>query len=428
MNAVKEAKILYAIPMNRLYVALIITFSLLNPSFVGVVSNENSWPQILGPSRNGVYTGPELSTSWPKSGPVELWRLPIGAGLAGPVVSGGHLILFHRIRNEEIVEAFDALTGKKTWRYAYRTSYRDDFGFDEGPRAVPVVINGRVFTFGAQGKLTALDSVTGELIWTRATMTEFNVQKNFFGQSGSPVVSSGLVIANIGGPDAGIVAFNESTGDVVWTSTKQGASYSSPALGRFNNELYAVFLTRTGLLGVEVSSGKIGFEKYWRARMHSSVNAATPLIFENRVFVSAEYGPGAGLFEVNDETLMPVWNSNQIMSNHYATSVHKDGYLYGFHGRQEFSPSFRAVNLKTGQVSWSKERFGGGSVTLTNDHLLIVHENGELIMIPATPAKFSIAAKAKVLAPTVRALPAVASGVVYLRNDDTLVALDLNGD
>ena len=131
---------------------------------------------------------------------------------------------------------------------------------------------------------------------------------------------------------------------------------------------------------------------------------------------------------MNDETLMPVWNSNQIMSNHYATSVHKDGYLYGFHGRQEFSPSFRAVNLKTGQVSWSKERFGGGSVTLTNDHLLIVHENGELIMIPATPAKFSIAAKAKVLAPTVRALPAVASGVVYLRNDDTLVALDLNGD
>ena len=414
--------------MNRFYVALVINFSLLNPSFVEVASNKNSWPQILGPSRNGVYTGPELATSWKESGPVELWRLPIGAGLAGPVVSDGRLIVFHRIDNEEIVEAFDALTGKKIWRYAYSTSYRDDFGFDEGPRAVPVVINGRVFTFGAQGQLTALDSVTGKLIWTRATMIEFNVPKNFFGQSGSPIVSKGLVIANVGGADAGIVAFNEFTGDVVWISTKQGASYSSPAFGRFNNKLHAVFLTRTGLLGVEVNSGKIGFEKYWRARMHSSVNAATPLVFKNQVFISAEYGPGAGLFEVNGETLIPLWSSNEIMSNHYATSVHKDGYLYGFHGRQEFGPSLRAVNLKTGQVSWSKEHFGGGSVTLTNDHLLIAHENGELIMIPATPTKFSITAKARVLTPTVRALPAVASGVVYLRNDDTLVALDLSGD
>lgn len=411
--------------MNRFYVALIINLSLLNPSFVEVALNENSWPQILGPSRNGVYTGPELETSWPESGPIELWRLPIGAGLAGPVVSDGRLIVFHRIRNEEIVEAFDALTGEKIWRYAYSTSYRDDFGFDEGPRAVPVVTNGRVFTFGAQGQLTALDSVTGEPFWTRATMLEFNVPKNFFGQSGSPVVSQDLVIANIGGLDAGIVAFNELTGDVVWTSTKQGASYSSPALGRFNNELHAVFLTRRGLLGVEVSSGKIGFEKYWRARMHSSVNAATPLILKNRVFVSAEYGPGAGLLEVSGETLIPVWDSNQVMSNHYATSVHKDGYLYGFHGRQEFSPSFRAVNLETGQISWSEERFGSGSVTLTKDHLLIAHENGELIMVSATPVEFSIAARAKVLTSTVRAFPAVASGVVYLRNDDTLIALDL---
>ena len=113
------------------------------------------------------------------------------------------------------------------------------------------------------------------------------------------------------------------------------------------------------------------------------------------------------------------------MSNHYATSVYSDGYLYGYHGRQEFNPSFRAVDLKTGAVKWSVDRYRAGSVTLAGNRLLIARETGELVLAAASPDAFRPLAKAQVLRGTLRALPAVSDGFVYLRNENTLVCLDL---
>src|SRR2546427_12303123 len=97
------------------------------------------WPQFLGPERNGVYRGPALAESWPSGGPRQVWKKQVGAGFSGPVVAQGRVILFHRVGNKEVVESLDARTGTSQWQYSYPTTYRDDFGFDEGPRAVPVI-------------------------------------------------------------------------------------------------------------------------------------------------------------------------------------------------------------------------------------------------------------------------------------------------
>ena len=122
---------------------------------------------ISRPSRNGVYVGAPLNEKWPSTGPRVIWRKQIGQGLSGPVVAGKQLILFHRVDDREVVESFDALTGAPKWRHAYPTTYRDDFGFDEGPRAVPVVADGIVYTYGAEGKLHAIDLRDGEAVVER---------------------------------------------------------------------------------------------------------------------------------------------------------------------------------------------------------------------------------------------------------------------
>ena len=394
---------------------------------------EPDWPQILGPERNGVYSGPALASSWPPGGPRKIWEKPVGQGFAGPVVVGASVILFHRVANQEIVEALDARTGETRWRYAYATAYRDDFGFDEGPRAIPVVANGRVYTFGAEGQLHVVDLATGQRIWSVDTMRRFGVRKGFFGAAGSPLVEDGRVIANIGGKDgnngAGIVAFNAATGVVLWTATDHEASYSSPVSATFGGRRHAVFFTRAGLVGLDPATGTVLFQRSWRARSAASVNAATPLIVGDVIFVSATYEAGAVALRVNGNQLAELWRSDDVLSNHYATSVHLNGFLYGFHGRQEFNPSFRAVELNTGSVKWSVDRFHAGSVILAGDRLLIMRETGELVMAAATPQAYRPLAQAQILPAAVRSLPALADGFLYARNNDThhdvLVCLDL---
>jgi hypothetical protein len=172
-------------------------------------------------------------------------------------------------------------------------------------------------------------------------------------------------------------------------------------------------------------SGAVQFQRRWRARIASSVNAATPVIVGDEIFVSAQYGPGAGVLKVNGSQLTDVWTSDEVLSNHYATSVVYNGYLYGFHGRQEFGPSFRAVEFKTGSVKWSQDQFRAGSVLLAGDKLLITREAGELVLAAASPQAFKPIARAQILRGVLRPYPALADGFLYVRNENTLLCLDL---
>ena len=388
-------------------------------------ADAQDWPQFLGPARDGRYTGAPLAVDWSDGGPRRLWSRPVGAGFAGPAVAGDRLILFHRVGGREVVEALDAATGGVLWRYDYPTTYRDDFGFDEGPRSVPVVRGGRVYTFGAQGQLHAVDVETGAGVWQVDTHARYGVRKGFFGAAGSPLVEDGRVIANVGGRRGGIVAFDAATGDELWTATTHEASYSSPAVGAFGGRRTALVFTRNGLVGLDPASGEVRFERRWRSRLGASVNAATPLVLGDRVFISASYGTGAALLRVEGGTLAEEWSGDDRMTNHYATAVEHDGVLYGYHGRQEYSPSLRAVDARSGAVRWSEDRFGAGTVTLAGDLLVILRESGELVLAEAAPDAFRPLARAAILPGVVRAYPALAAGRLYARNTDTLVAIDL---
>jgi|TARA_B100000686_G_scaffold287118_1_gene312371 outer membrane protein assembly factor BamB len=399
-------------------------FSFVAISGVSLIAQD--WPQFLGPGRDGVYEGPALAREWAGESPREAWRRSIGEGFAGPVVAKGRVLLFHRVAGEEVLEAFMADTGEPVWRYAYPTNYRDDFGFDEGPRSSPVVDAGRVFTFGAQGQLHAVDLETGAGLWNVDTRAQFRFSKAFFGAAGTPLVEGGRVLANIGGQNgAGIVAFSASTGDVLWTSTNEEASYSSPVVATFGGVRHAVFFTRDNLIALDPATGRIRFERSWRARIRASVNAATPLVVDDHLFISAQYGTGAGVFRIAGLDLEEVWASDDVLSNHYATSVYHDGYLYGYHGRQEYGPSFRAVAFDSGEVVWDTGQFGAGSVTVAGQLLVIMKESGELVLADASPDGFVPVATAQLLPPTVRAYPAIADGHLFVRNDDTLLAVDL---
>jgi outer membrane protein assembly factor BamB len=379
------------------------------------------WPQFLGPGRNGVYPGPA-----PQSVSAAIWKIDVGQGFSAPVVSRGRVIVFHRRENRAIVESLDAATGSRVWVSEYPTDYRDDFGFDEGPRATPAIVGKRIYTFGAEGVLQSLDFATGKRVWSIDTKQKFASDKGFFGAVCSPLVENGRVLMNVGGPKgAGIVAFDAATGKTLWTATNDEAGYSAPVTTTINGTRHALFFTRAGLVDIDPDTGKIRFQFPWRSRSHASVNAAAPVVAGNLVFLSASYGTGATLLQIDASGAKQLWASDDALSSHYSTSVYRDGYLYGYHGRQEYGQSLRCVELKTGKVQWNVDGFGAGTVTLAGDRLIVVRENGELVLAPASPKEFKPAAHAQLLPAVVRAYPALADGKLYVRNEHTLACFGL---
>jgi outer membrane protein assembly factor BamB len=383
------------------------------------------WPQFLGPARDGTYQGNDLAPAWPAGGPPVVWKREVGQGWSGPVVAGGKLILFHRLGDKEVVECLDAATGNRVWSADYPTAYKDDFGFDEGPRATPAIAEGKVYTHGAEGVLTCWDMAGGKSLWHVDTKQELRAGKGFFGPACSPLVEGDAVILNVGGQRAGVVAFDKATGNVLWRATDDEAGYSSPVAATIGGKRRVLALTRAGLVALEPKSGGIVFQFPWRSRQHASINAATPVVVDDLVFISASYGTGAALLRVGQKELQKVWSSDEALSNHYATSVQRDGFLYGFHGRQEEGPSLRCIELKTGKVRWSEDNFGAGTVLLAGDRLVILHEKGQLMIAPATPDGFKPGPRAQVLPFEARAYPALAGGMLYARAKGRFVCLDL---
>ena len=388
----------------------------------------SDWPQFLGPTRNLVSPESDVPDHFPSAGPKLVWKKDVGQGFSGPVVSAGKLILFHRLADKETVECFDAQTGNHLWTSDYPTHYQDDFGFDEGPRATPAIADGNVYTFGAEGVLSCWELASGKRLWQIDTKGQFTAPKGFFGLACSPLVEGNAVVVNIGGgKGAGIVAFDKVGGKLLWKATDDEASYSSPVAATFDGKRYILVLDREGLVALDPSTGKVFFKFHWRSQTNESVNAATPLVIEDKIFISASYGTGAAMLKFRESGPEVLWSGDEILSNHYATSVYRDGFLYGFDGRQESGPSLRCVDARTGKVRWSQDNFGAGTLMVAGDKLLILTEKGQLILAPATPDGYRPASHAQILPFNSRAYPALADGMYYARSKDKLVCVDLLG-
>lgn len=387
------------------------------------VALAGEWPQHLGPARNGFYADSDFA--WSGKALTTAWRRTVGAGFAAPAAENGRLFVFHRLGERETLESLEARTGKPLWKSEYPTAYRDDFGFDEGPRGAPCLSGGRVFTYGAEGVLTATEAATGKRLWQRTAIKDFGAPKGYFGAACSPVVYDNKVLVGVGGPTGGgVVAFDAANGKTAWQALNDEAGYSSPVVAPIQGTPRAIFFTRTGLAVLDPGTGKVAAQMRWRSRSQASVNAATPLVNGDQIFLTASYGTGAALVDMSSGQPKIVWSGDDSMSCHYATPVLRNGFLYGYHGRQEMGAELRCVEWKTGKVRWAKEGFGAGSILLVMNRILLVRENGEIVLAEANPAGYQSIGTFRALEGTIRAYPALAQGMLFVRNaTNQLVAL-----
>ena len=392
------------------------------------VSTAGDWPQILGPARTGIAAADErLADRWPEAGPPVRWRREVGAGYAGVAVSGDSVVLFHRRGHEEIVESLDAATGKRLWRTARGTDFQPQVGGGDGPLCTPVVHAGKVVTFGAQGVLSCAELASGEPLWSRPTHEEFDAREGYFGAGSTPLVVAQAVIVNVGGrDDAGVVAFDLGTGKTLWKRTAEAASYSAPVAVDVGGAAHVLMVTRLSCLLIDAATGEVRWTFPFGQR-GPTVNAASPVVIgADRFLVTSAYGVGCVCAAFDRAAAKPVWQGAGPLATQYCTPLLVGDHLYCIDGRDDVPPAdLVCVAVGTGREAWRERNFGYGTLVAADGKLLAAKTDGELVLLRATPAGVETLARCRPLAGTLRALPALSRGKLYLRDDETLICLDL---
>lgn len=425
----------------------------------------SDWPRFLGPTGDGQSPETRLVRQIPSAGLPIVFDRTVGTGYAAPSVAGDVLILFHRIGPEEVVESWHARTAEPQWRSSYPTAYQDPYGYNNGPRCAPLIQGDRVYTFGAEGKLTATDLGTGARLWQRDLAKDFQVPEAFFGVGSTPLMEAGRLIVMVGGqPNAGVAAFDPATGATLWKSVGQKnwegvpmlgwpgeapvrwgewwkqASYASPVAATLGGRRVVLCLMRQGLVTLDPDQGTVLHSRWFRARVEESVNAANPVVLGDDVFISSAYyksGSVALRFGPGATNATEVWKGLGL-EMHWATPVLVDGHLYGFSGRNEPDASFRCVEFRTGTVRWQRDErwrphsatqppvFGRGSCIVADGHLWVLGEGGLLGLVRPDPAECRELGRWQV--PSLEfpcwAGPVLSNGRLYLRNEKRLVCLD----
>ncbi len=386
----------------------------------GVHLSAGDWPQILGPDRNGVARD-ETLLAWGPNGPKTVWKRNVGEGFAGVAVAQGRVILFHRQGGREIIESLAADTGEPQWEADYPTAYHSGIAPDSGPRCVPLVHGDRVFTFGAEGRLTCLELESGKIVWSKDTGQAFQVLQGYFGAGSSPIVTDGKLVVNIGSKDgAGLVAFDIQDGKTVWTATDDAASYSSPIQTEIDGVQHLIFVTRLRAISVDPTTGRERFHVPFGKR-GPTVNGANPVSIGEHVFLTASYGVGATLLKLNGASGSEVWNKQDLLSSQYVTPVSLGTTMFGIDGRDDLgSCHLRAFDPLAGKIHWTRRDFGTAPIIRAGDKLLLMGTGGELVLAAANPEKYDELARTQLFRNTARALPALANGHLYVRDTRTL--------
>jgi outer membrane protein assembly factor BamB len=384
--------------------------------FVVQVTLAQDWPQILGPQRNGVAENESLFEEFHEDGLERLWKKSVGQGYAGPVLKDNSLIVFHRIGKEQICERLNADSGEEIWRVTFPATYQGGgVDSDLGPKAVPVIHDDKVILFDPTGQLYCLDFEDGTTLWNRATHTDYRAREGYFGAGSTPLVSDDKVIVNVGGQDAGLVAFQLEDGEEAWKAVSDQASYSSPILNADGTAVIAI--TRFKAVSVNVADGQVNFEVPFGMR-GPTVNAAMPVLVDGHLLINAAYNVGAKWLRLEDDgEPTEVWANNDSYSSQYSTPLFKDGFFYGTAGREDFQDgSFRCVEAETGNVQWSKEMPVGHGI-LVGARILHVDCKGKLRIVAVNPKAFEEVYSMDLFPVPTRCIPAISRGRLFVRSN-----------
>lgn len=379
-----------------------------------------------GSRRDGVFSEPSLDADWQRHPPEIVWHQPIGIGWSSYVAANGYAVTQEQRGPDEAVVCYELATGRERWEHRDTARFHEMMGGD-GPRATPTLDEGDVYALGATGILNRLDGRNGRPVWTINVIEATGAPTSLFGMTGSPLIFNDLVIVNPGSPKASLIAYDKKTGTPRWAAGTSLTAYASPQLVRLGDRDQILAFNADGVFSHAVENGEILWSYPWVTPPEFN-NVCQPVLWmddEGRetVFLSSGYGKGCALLEIalrdNRFTATPRWQ-NKNLKVKFSSVVARNGFVYGLDEN-----ILVCLDLRTGQRRWKNGRYGYGQLILVDDHLVILSEDGEVMLCEATPDDYRELARMPVLNGRTWNHPALVGDTLLVRNDRAAACLKL---
>lgn len=374
------------------------------------LESPRSWLNWMGNEHNGISVESGWSTDWTESGLPEVWRAEVGIGFSSVSIADGKLFTMGHKEGIETVYCLDALTGEIVWRHDYPSALIDNL-YEGGPGSTPTIDGERVYTLGKEGQLFCFSLDDGEVAWQRALQQDLDVDLPEWGFNSSPRILDDQLILEGGR----VVSYDKHSGEILWKTSKHTAGYGSAALLTNDHHRRIATLDSDALRVIDPADGSELDSFPWTSPFRT--NSTTPIIHGDTIFISTGYQVGCGLFRLADDKLELVYD-NRDMRNHFNNCILYKGLLYGFDGNSNFG---RVVNLvcmehETGEVLWKQSGLGCGSLMIADGKLVILSDDGELVIAKTSEKEFEEIARTKVLDGRCWTVPVLLGGHVYARN------------
>lgn len=395
----------------------------------------SDWPRMFGPG--GKNRSPEdwVVVNWPESGPEMMWAIEIGRGYSQPVVARGKLILLHRLDDWELATCYDSEAGNVLWETGWPTSYHNIYEYSDGTYTTPIVDDDRVYLLGAKSQLLCLSLTDGSRIWTRDLEQDFQPGELPYGFGATPLLEDDRLIINLGGQleQSGIIAVDKMTGETLWTTTEELASYCTPEATTIGTQRFVLVLTKMNLVCLDPATGEVFWtEEFGVRNSRERINAVSPvLVGHDRVLITFGPGPGARLFQLfEDGTHETVWSTRRGgLESQYTNLLLQDDYVLAFSPRT--SCELRCIDLETGEEIWAWHRDHtlrrSMSILVGREYVIALSQEGQLFsMAPSREGPRVISwVEEPVLEPNCFTQPVLSHGLLYLRNERILKCYSL---
>lgn len=376
------------------------------------------WAQWRGPQANGIAPDTGINTTWAKRQPRVLWKAPLtDGGYAGPAVAAGKVFIIDHQGKQDIVKALDVKNGKPVWQFRYADTDRGNYGF---ARSTPIASGGKVYTISRLGLVHCLDAKNGKKLWSRDIIKDFGGKRPQWDLGMSPYIDGNKVILQPGGKNAAVVALDKNNGKTLWQGGGSDMpGYATPVLASINGTRQYVIFTAYNLIGVDTNKGKLLWSFPWRTGC--DVNAATPIVVGNTIFITSGYGHGCALVEVKGTTARARWESKEIQA-HFSSPIYANGYIYGTGD----PGNLVCLELANGRVRWKQNGFEKGGVVGVNGTIIALAGNsGDLVQVKMAPDRYGELGRFRPLGGQSWTAPIVANGKLIIRNTNQLAYLDL---